>query len=296
MQVQLTAIGALNAEGKATGTAERTATLYARYQKEGGDTRHIDELTAEGLRKIADLQEKGCDLGYGFGTDYLEPLTVSTRLDSLYRHARRALYTELDTAVVRECCPQRLNVATNAADREDYLSHPASGELINESGVNELVRLFTGRAAVPQIQFVISDGLNADAVNENLRSILPRLRWSLQEAGFQASTVDVVIRNGRVRAGYHVAQLLNPEVLIHLIGERPGTGFNQLSAYLTYGKDVAGNVHWSPEMDHSLTTAICSIHPRGKVAEVAINDMVTCVRRMVERKCSGVALGKEPSI
>ena len=66
MQVQLTALGALDAEGRATGTAERTAVLYARYMKEGGDTRYIDELTAEGHKKIAALQEKGCDLGYGF--------------------------------------------------------------------------------------------------------------------------------------------------------------------------------------------------------------------------------------
>ena len=291
---RLTTLGALDSNGRATGTAERTATLYARYMKEGGDTRYVDELTAEGLKKIADLQEKGCDLGYGFGTDYSEPLSVSTRLESLYRHARRALYTTLDAAVIRDCCPQRINVATNATDREDYLSHPTSGELLNEIGADELIRISTGRTAVPSIQFVISDGLNADAVNENLRSILPKLRWSLYDAGFQASTVDVVIKNGRVRAGYHVAQLLNPEVLIHFIGERPGTGYNQLSAYLTYGKDVAGDTRWSPEMDHSLTTAICSIHPRGKTAETAIDDMVTCVMRMVERKCSGVTLGKEP--
>jgi ethanolamine ammonia-lyase large subunit len=292
MQDRLTSLGALDSEGTVTGTAERIATLYARYLKEGGDTRYVDELTAEGLRKIAALQEKGCDLGYGFGTDYSEPLSVPTRLESLYRHARHALYTTLDAAVIRDCSPQRINVVTNAANREEYLSHPASGELINQNGADELKRLFSGRTETPLIQFVISDGLNADAVNENLRNILPNLRWSLQEAGFQARDVDVVITNGRVRAGYHVAQLLNPEVLIHFIGERPGTGYNQLSAYLTYGKDVTGKSLWSPAMDHSLTTAICSIHPQGKTAKAAIDDMLTCVKRMVERKCSGVALGK----
>ena len=290
MQNRLTVLGVLDSEVKVTGSAEKTASLYARYMKEGGDTRYVDELTAEGLKKIAALQEKGCDLGYGFGADSSGPISVSTRLESLYRHARRALYATLDAAVIRDCCPCRINVATNAADREDYLSHPDSGELINESGVNELMRFSTGRAVTPLIQFVTSDGLNADAVNENLRNILPKLRWSLQEAGFQASHVDVVIKNGRVRAGYHVAQLLNPEVLIHFIGERPGTGFNQLSAYLTYGKDVTGKSLWSPEMDHSLTTAICSIHPRGKAAEVAVDNILTCVKRMVEHTCSGVAL------
>ncbi|MFZ4858434.1 MAG: ethanolamine ammonia-lyase light chain EutC, partial [Desulfuromonadaceae bacterium] len=110
---------------------------------------------------------------------------------------------------------------------------------------------------------------------------------------FYAANIDVVIKNGRVRAGYHVAQILAPVVLIHFIGERPGTGLNQLSAYLTYGNDLAGNARWSPEMDHSLTTAVCSIHPRGKTIETAIDDILISVKRMVERKCSGVALGKE---
>jgi ethanolamine ammonia-lyase large subunit len=288
MQVQLTAIGALDAEGSATGTAERTASLFARYMKEGGDTRSIDELTAEGLKKIAALQEKGCDLGYGFGTDYSEPLSVSNRLEFLYRHARRALYSTLDAAVIRDCCPQHIDIVTNSADREDYLAHPASGEQINEASTTALIRLFSGRTVTPQIQFVISDGLNADAVNENLRSMLPRLRRSLLEAGFHTATIDVVIKNGRVRAGYHVAQILAPEVLIHFIGERPGTGLNQLSAYLTYGNDVVGNARWSPEMDHAMTTAICSIHPSGKTIETAIDDILICAKRMVERKCSGV--------
>jgi ethanolamine ammonia-lyase small subunit len=53
----------------------------------------------------------------------------------------------------------------------------------------------------------------------------------------------------------------------------------------------AGNFRWSPDMDHSLTTAICSIHPKGKTPESAIVDMLQCVKRMLELKCSGVALG-----
>lgn len=290
MENRLTALGALDSEGRTTGTSERTAHLYARYMKGGGDSRPVDVLQTEALRKIASLQEKGCDLGYGFGAKYSEPPLVSARLDSLYRNARRALYATLDAAVIRDCCPHYLAVASNATDREDYLCHPASGELIYEKDAAVVHRLNAGGADAPQLQFVISDGLNADSINENLRSILPELRWSLQAAGFQVGTVDVVIKNGRVRAGYHVAQLLAPDILIHVIGERPGTGLNQLSAYMTYGRDPAGNFRWSPEMDHSLTTAICSIHPRGKRADAAINDMVTCVRRMIEYKRSGVLL------
>lgn len=101
-----------------------------------------------------------------------------------------------------------------------------------------------------------------------------------------------MVKNGRVRAGYHAAQLIGPELLIHLIGERPGTGLNQLSAYLTYGRDPSGGLRWGPAMDHSFTTAICGIHPKGKTPRSAVDDIVRCVKRMIELRCSGVALGR----
>ena len=65
------------------------------------------------------------------------------------------------------------------------------------------------------------------------------------------------MENGRVRAGYRVGAVLGVEGVVHLLGERPGTGLNTLSAYLTYGRDAAGNLRWSPALDHSCTTAIC---------------------------------------
>jgi ethanolamine ammonia-lyase small subunit len=83
------------------------------------------------------------------------------------------------------------------------------------------------------VQVVVSDGLNANAVNENLRSVLPGVRRELLAAGHHVSVTDIVIENGRVRAGYHIGSLLDAEMIIHLIGERPGTGINTLSAYLT---------------------------------------------------------------
>jgi ethanolamine ammonia-lyase large subunit len=289
---RLRALGVIDSAGQASGSPETTALLYARYLKQGGDTRTINELKAEGIRRIAILQDKGFDLGYGCGPDYSDPPTVAARLETLYRHARKALYATLDPAVIRDCCPQHIAIATNSVDREEYLAHPVTGELICSKDCAALKRLRESITTIPQVMIVISDGLNADAVNENLRSVLPGLRWSLQEVGLQVDGTDVVISNGRVRAGYHAAQLTGPDILIHLIGERPGSGLNQLSAYLTYGRDPDGAFRWAPDMDHSCTSAICSIHPGGKTPEAAVADMLQIVRRMQELKCSGVALGK----
>jgi ethanolamine ammonia-lyase large subunit len=293
MKERLISLNAIDADGSATGSPEKTSMLYARYMKAGDDKRTIEELEEVGLKTISRLKEKGCDLGYGSGPDLSDPPLVTSRLNSIYTHARNALYATLDASVIRDCCPNNVGVSTNAADREDYLAHPASGELINDRDSNTFKRLYTPDKAVPQIMFVISDGLNADAVNENLRDVLPELRWQLKSAGYHVGEIDVIIKNGRARAGYHAAGLVGPDVLIHLIGERPGTGLNQLSVYMTYGKDVCGNPCWSPDMDHSLTTAICSIHKRGKTPKSAINDIMKCTLRMFELKCSGVSLGKD---
>jgi ethanolamine ammonia-lyase small subunit len=103
--------------------------------------------------------------------------------------------------------------------------------------------------------------------------------------------VDIVIKNGRVRAGYHIGTLLEVEIVIHLIGERPGTGLDTVSAYLTYDRDPEGHSRWCPELDHACTTAVCGIHRRGKPPAVAAQEIVRKVKRMFEERCSGVALG-----
>jgi len=49
-------------------------------------------------------------------------------------------------------------------------------------------------------------------------------------------------------------------------------------------------LRWNRGMDHSATTAICGIHPRGKPPETAAVEIARTVARMVDQKTSGVAL------
>jgi ethanolamine ammonia-lyase small subunit len=77
---------------------------------------------------------------------------------------------------------------------------------------------------------------------------------------------------------------------VHLIGERPGTGLNTMSAYLTYGRDTTGQFRWRRDLDHAATTAICGIHPSGKPPRDAVNEMMRTIGRIFEQRKSGVAL------
>ena len=288
MQRRLIQLGVMNKSGEIVPDGSRTESLYATYMRAGRDTRSIEMLRQEAAKKIRTLQEQGYELGYGHRDNYLAPEEVDTRIEGIYRHARHALYALLDDGVIKQVSNQHIRIRTRSVDREDYLVHPWSGELVREKDASRLGSLYPSSRS--QIQFVISDGLNANAVNENLRSVLPELRQRLRAAGYQVGEGDIMIENGRVRAGYHVGLLVDPELGIHFIGERPGTGLNTLSAYLTYGRDKAGNSRWQ-NIDHSNTTAICGIHSHGKQPWAAVDEILRCVKLMFENRCSGVELG-----
>ena len=289
MAERLRALGVTAGPGQEARTG--TASLYAMYLKAGGETRSSDDLEQEAKRILASLRERGCDLGYGHADGYTAPTEIRTRMDAIYTQARAALYASVDQALMNTMSGKCVRVSTRSASRDEYLAHPATGEMISDEDCHHLRRLYRGRA--PKIQIVISDGLNANAVNDHLRKVLPPLKRQLKAGRLSLGSTDVVVTNGRVRAGYHVGRLVGSDAVIHFIGERPGTGLNTLSAYLTYGLDGAGLSRWD-RIGHSDTTAICGINPKGKPPHVAVEEIGTCVARMFTHRCSGVPLGSTP--
>lgn len=286
MKKRLAVLGVMNESGEADGSGADS--LYAAYQKADGDTRSLDTLRAEAKRKVSALAERGFDLGFDYDADIASRDRITARIDAIYAHARRALYSTLNDSVIKDVSPRLLRVRTNATGRDDYLAHPPAGEAICAEDASRIRTLYG--AIRPRVQVVVSDGLNANALNENLRLVLPALKRSLAQAGHLAGDADVVIENGRVRAGYHVGFLLDVELIVHLIGERPGTGIDTMSAYLTYGLDKTGRSRWSTNTDHSWTTAVCGIHRRGKQPTVAVEEIVRLVSAMFEQRSSGVEL------
>jgi ethanolamine ammonia-lyase large subunit len=279
MVQRLTALGALGQEGEPR--AQVVSSLYAAYAKAGGDRRTISALAEDGRRRLSSLRERGFDLGIG------DSSTANARLDAIYSHARTALYAPLDDGVIRDATERHLRVRTAARDRADYLAHPTAGECLPHESENVIRSLYS---PPPEIQVVISDGLNANAVNEHLRAYLPPLRRLLADAGHHVGEVAIIVANGRVRVGYEIGGLVGADLVVHVIGERPGTGINTLSAYLTYGRDALGRSRWSRKLDHAATTAICGIHPRGKPPHVAVAETMRAVAQILRHRRSGVAL------
>ena len=269
-------------EAAPVATPEAIARLHALYARAGGDRRSAAALEAEGRQTLGQLQEGGWDLGL------TDTARAHARVGTIYEHARAALYAVIDAAVIRDAASAPLLVHTAAATRDEYLAHPPSGERLRDGDARAVAALYPQRR--PQVQMVVSDGLNANAVNEQLRGILPGVRRAVAASGHLVGGRDVVVRNGRVRAGYEIGGHTGADVVVHLIGERPGTGLNTLSAYVTYGRDAAGAVRWSPELPHSVTTAVCGIHPRGKPLDVATAEIARVVTRALSQRRSGVSL------
>ncbi len=292
MQARLMELGVMDRQGELLSERPDAESIYAAYLAGNGDKRGSEALRTEGRKKLGKLRERGFDLGYGHDRDYAAPEAVNLRMRRIYEQARLALYAGIDDSVIRDSSPRSLRIRTMARSRDDYLSHPADGECLRQEDQTRVAALY-GKSRRPRVQIVISDGLNANAVNENLRELLPPLKSILGERGQYVGEVDIVVKNGRVRAGYQIGELLAVDLIVHLIGERPGTGINTLSAYLTYGCDVKGQSRWNPDMDHSNTSAICGIHGQAKRPAEAAEEIASCAARILLEGRSGVDLNRQ---
>jgi ethanolamine ammonia-lyase large subunit len=83
---------------------------------------------------------------------------------------------------------------------------------------------------------VVSDGLSAEAVHHNVRDLVPVLLDGLAGRGLSCGQ-PLLARYGRVKLAEPIAERLQADLVVYLIGERPGgdaLASRSLSAYLVY--------------------------------------------------------------
>ena len=208
----------------------------------------------------------------------VRPLT-KTMLQLRRDHAAAvdAVYGEVSQALLDEF--SMFTVETQYDNTENYLKRPDMGRILNEEGV----RLLQERCQKkPQVQIVVSDGLSASAVDANLRDVLPSLTDSLKSYGLSCGT-PFFVKGGRVASMDHIGELLQPEVLVLLIGERPGlVTAHSMSAYMCYRPRKG--------MVESERTVISNIHRQGTSPIEAGAHIGTILSKMLEQKASGVKL------
>ena len=283
MERRLTALGVLGSgwRAAAVGRNRRTSLCGVRQgrRRSAHRRRHSKKKDAERLHR---LRERGFDLG-------TPDAAGGRRANRGYLHARarRAVCHRRRRRDQRCATTGPSRVRTTASSRDDYLAHPPAGERLRDEDARAVAALYPTRQ--PQVQLVVSDGLNANAINEQLRLLLPpppaagRRRMPRRRA-------DIVVQNGRVRAGYEIGGLVGAAIVVHVIGERPGTGLNTVSAYLTYGRDERGRCAGAgrsitpprPRSAASIRRASRRRQLRGNRARCRTNHRTAQIRRCTD--------------
>lgn len=167
---------------------------------------------------------------YGFDSAGPRPANeVSRQVKWHQALGREAVHAELRIDELQKLAAFR-EIGSAAASKEAHLRSPSLGTQLSPGSAAQLSPEHT------QVQILVSDGLSAEAVHHNLPDLLPGLLDGLQGHSLSVGQ-PIVARYGRVKLAEPLAELLQTELVVHLIGERPGgdaLSSRSLSAYLVY--------------------------------------------------------------
>jgi ethanolamine ammonia-lyase small subunit len=223
-------------------------------------------------------------LGVGrAGPRYTTAAMLSLRAD----HARAvdAVMTE-----VAQDWPRRhglLEVHTQAVTREDYIRYPERGRRLADADARRLARpkpRAGSKSAMPTVLLCVGDGLSSAAVEKNAAPLLRALTRALA-ARYQLPP-PIFIRNARVRIEDHLGEILRPELVCMIVGERPGLATAEsLSAYVIYRPTLK-----SIEPDRSV---ISNIHRGGIPIAEAARKIAALIDDAIGLRASGAALANK---
>ena len=257
-------LGVIDANGHPTQHFGDPLWVYLQYCRRQQDTRSDEQIFAEGRGKLAEIRSRGLFIAEGYGEHPwdLQP-ELQNDIQRIYADAKLSIWAELQDEFV-ESLPNPVAIATTSDDRTDYILHPVTGEMLSLSSISRLKQLSQAHSGRFQVQVVISDGLNALAIMEpaQLLPFLTQLRADLTQRGLRVAPENLIVRSGRVRAGYRIGETLfgsspGPQAIVHVIGERPGTGHRTFSTYIT----AADGEAWGKAgtVDHNITKVVSGI-------------------------------------
>lgn len=173
-------------------------------------------------------------------------------------------------------------VSTMAVSKDEYLQRPGLGRRLNQQAHQEL------RAKCPSaadLQIVVGDGLSVTAVVSQVPALLPLIIEKAQAHGWKIGQ-PFAVHHCRVGVMNDIGELLRPNVVVLLIGERPGLATAEsLSAYMAYRPRTSHN--------DARRNLISNIHARGVNTASAATRIVALAGQMLQRQTSGVELKED---
>ncbi|RVU86321.1 ethanolamine ammonia-lyase subunit EutC [Leucothrix sargassi] len=222
-------------------------------------------------------------------------LPTSALLDFQLAHAQAqdAVHTPLDTKALEQqlkSLEQAYSLGTTlqlhslASDRNQYLKNPNLGRLLDKLSIARLHESTSEPSQRHDLAIVIVDGLSSRAISENTLPFLTDLLSGLKNSKQAWSIAPLsVVQQGRVAIGDDVAERLNAQTVLVLIGERPGLSSpDSLGLYLT----------WAPKV--GLTDAsrncISNVRKAGLSYTDAVRKTLYLLTESRARQLSGVQL------
>ncbi|MCR2043825.1 ethanolamine ammonia-lyase subunit EutC [Anaerosalibacter massiliensis] len=172
-----------------------------------------------------------------------------------------------------------LSVNTKCEDKDEYLTRPDLGRKFDQ----ETIELLKEKCDMnSQVQIYISDGLSSTAIETNAKDTYDAIVQGLNNYGIKVGK-PFFVKHGRVPAMDAIGEALNPEVVVVLIGERPGLATGEsMSCYMAYRPTVG--------MPESNRTVISNIHKGGTPSVEAGAHIADVIKAILEQKASGLNL------
>jgi len=162
---------------------------------------------------------------------------------------------------------------------DEYLMNLDSGRFLNDTSREWAEKNLSKNK---QVQIIVSDGLSSTGIEANIPDLLPALIQGLQVKNISIGE-PVFIKRSRVWIQDKIASITNCDVVISLIGERPGLATSKsISAYLIY-RPTENTV----EADR---TVISNIHDGGIPPVEAGAYLADIIEKVLTHKVSGVKL------
>lgn len=160
------------------------------------------------------------------------PTAAHLDFQEAHARARDAVQSALDVdALAAALAPLGqpvLRVQSAAPDRRTYLLRPDLGRRLRDEDRVALA------PAPDTIAFVIADGLCATGVQDHAAPVLARLLPALRNTPLVPGPI-VIAEQGRVALGDDIAEAVQAQAAVVLVGERPGlSATDSLGLYITW--------------------------------------------------------------
>lgn len=191
--------------------------------------------------------------------------------------AKDAVLKEVDPGLIEEL--GLFTVQTMVKDKDEYLTRPDLGRKLSEEAKEKILQECPKS---PDVQLVVADGLSSTAIEANARDFIPAFEQAIKNYGLKMGK-PFFVKYGRVAVMDDIGELLEPTVLVELIGERPGlVTAKSMSAYMCYkpNKDTI-------ESDRTL---VSNIHDGGLPAVEAGAHVASIAKKIYDAKASGLKL------